>query len=252
MSRELEVKGIILRKTPFKETSYILEVFTSEWGQISVIAKGANRPKSRIQGMLERANELEMSLYHNPDSDWYVLKTAAVIHSHLHGQNYETMALIHAGIEIYLQLIITEDEAEKFYNLLSTYFLYIVTVKKNGVAVFWRFLLRLTLMLGIPMNLNRCVFCDREDEELRYAAFFPQKDGFACRDCSKPVNTAIPISKESAEILAILNKIGIFLDSLTISSNTIKEINNLFLVHFSHHFHKKFTLKSLDALCQTS
>lgn len=252
MGRDLDVKGIVLRKTPFKETSYILEVFTSERGQISVIAKGANRPKSRIQGMLERANELDMTLYHNPDSDWYVLKTAAIIHSHLHGQNYETMALIHSAIEIYLQLIITEDEAKRFYRLLSTYFLFIVKVKKNGIAIFWRFLLRLTLMLGIPMNLDSCVFCKRANDDLRFAAFFPQKDGFACRDCSKPVNVAISISKETSEILAIMNRIGNFLDSITLSSNAIKEINNLFLVHFSHHFHKKFSLKSLDALDLTS
>ena len=37
-----DVTGFILREFPYKETSKILEVFTREYGKISIIAKGIN------------------------------------------------------------------------------------------------------------------------------------------------------------------------------------------------------------------
>jgi DNA repair protein RecO (recombination protein O) len=45
--------GIILRKTPFSETSLILKVYTRESGLITLMAKGAKRPKSKFSGLLD-------------------------------------------------------------------------------------------------------------------------------------------------------------------------------------------------------
>lgn len=49
----LKSPGIILRKTPFSETSLILKVYTRESGLITLMAKGAKRPKSKFAGLLD-------------------------------------------------------------------------------------------------------------------------------------------------------------------------------------------------------
>ena len=43
----------VLHTYPFKETSLIVEIFSKEFGRISLIAKGARRPKSALRGMLQ-------------------------------------------------------------------------------------------------------------------------------------------------------------------------------------------------------
>jgi DNA repair protein RecO (recombination protein O) len=43
----------ILHTYPFKETSLIAELFSKSHGRISVVAKGARRPRSSLRGMLQ-------------------------------------------------------------------------------------------------------------------------------------------------------------------------------------------------------
>jgi DNA repair protein RecO (recombination protein O) len=43
----------ILHTRPYRETSFLCELFTADYGRISVVAKGARRPKSRGRGLLQ-------------------------------------------------------------------------------------------------------------------------------------------------------------------------------------------------------
>ncbi|MDC0182668.1 DNA repair protein RecO [Nitrosomonadales bacterium] len=49
----------VLHTYPFKETSLIAELFSKNYGRISVIAKGARRPRSSLRGMLQSFQLLE-------------------------------------------------------------------------------------------------------------------------------------------------------------------------------------------------
>ena len=44
--------GFALLNRPYTESSWIVEVFTLDYGRISLMAKGARRPKSRLKGVL--------------------------------------------------------------------------------------------------------------------------------------------------------------------------------------------------------
>lgn len=44
--------GVILHQHPYRETSLILEVFTRQYGRISIVARGARRPQSALRGVL--------------------------------------------------------------------------------------------------------------------------------------------------------------------------------------------------------
>ena len=46
-----EVEGIILKETPYKEHSKILQILTKEHGLISVMAKGVKSPKSKLRAL---------------------------------------------------------------------------------------------------------------------------------------------------------------------------------------------------------
>jgi len=45
--------------------------------------------------------------------------------------------------------------------MVQKYLNYIKTVKRNGIAIFWRFLLRIYKIYGISLDLQTCVICER-------------------------------------------------------------------------------------------
>ena len=57
------MKGFIIHQRKFKETSLFLELFTRCRGRLSVLAKGANRPKSTLGSDLQPLRLLEFTLY---------------------------------------------------------------------------------------------------------------------------------------------------------------------------------------------
>ena len=243
-NRDVQTTGIIFRKTPFKETSLILEVFTQEFGKISVIAKGIKREKSKDLGLTEILNELELVLHKT--NDWYILKSATLIKSHLFEVDFNKNILMQAAVEIYRQLIIPEEDSKKLYELLMKYFNYLKQVNINGIAIFWRFLLRVFIITGIELNLTKCIICKKQKND--FIGYYPQKNGFICKKCYRPVfdSSIIKISNDVASIFSNIYQIGNILDKIEISKFTINQINKIFLIHLSEHFHKKFHLRSLE------
>ncbi len=51
----------ILHRYPLSETSLILDVFTQDYGRISLVARGARQPKSRFRGLLRPFTPLHLS-----------------------------------------------------------------------------------------------------------------------------------------------------------------------------------------------
>jgi DNA repair protein RecO (recombination protein O) len=247
MSRDVKTNGIIIKKINFRETSVILDVLTPEYGVISIMAKGIRKQKSKNTGMIELLNELELNLYKNPNSDWYIYRSSQIINSHLFSINITTSILMQAPVEIIRQIIIPMDDSQAIYELLETYLEYIKTVKQNGIAIFWRFLLKLFRIIGIAFNITNCIECSKIKQ---FIAYFPQKHGFICEDCYHPVNDdqIFKISKNAADLISKLNNIGNYIDEILILKSTIKQLNRIFITHISEHFHKKILLKSIELL----
>ncbi len=53
--------AFILHGRDFRDTSRLLDVFTLEYGRVSLVAKGARSPRSRLQGVLEPFSPLIIS-----------------------------------------------------------------------------------------------------------------------------------------------------------------------------------------------
>ncbi len=247
MSRDIKTKGIIIKKINFRETSIILDVLTPEYGVISVMAKGIRTQKSKNTGLLEILNELELVLYKNPNSEWYIYKSSNIINAHLFNIDLPTGILMQAAVEVIRQIIIPIEDSQEIYKLLETYLEYIKTVKKNGIAIFWRFLLKLFRIIGIEFNITNCIECSQRKH---FVAYFPQKHGFICEDCYRPVydEKLFKINSNAAELISKLNNIGKYLNEISIPKSTIKQLNRIFITHLSEHFHKNFHLKSVELL----
>ncbi|MDP8201051.1 MAG: DNA repair protein RecO [Candidatus Tenebribacter burtonii] len=247
MSRDIKTKGIIIKKINFRETSIILDVLTPQYGVISIMAKGIRKQKSKNTGLLEILNELELDLYKNPSSEWYIYKSSQIINAHLFNIDLSTSILMQAAVEVIRQIIISIDDSQAIYKLLETYLQFIRTVNKNGIAIFWRFLLKLYKVMGIEFNISNCIECSQRKQ---FFAYFPQKHGFICEDCYHPVNNdqVFKINENAADLISKLKNIGNYIEEITISKPTVKQLNRIFITHLSEHFNKKIHLKSIELL----
>jgi DNA repair protein RecO (recombination protein O) len=244
-SRELNTRGIVLRKIPFKETSYIVDVLSKDFGHISLMAKGARSAKSKYVGQLELLNELDLTLYHNPSSEWHIYKSSSLIKAHLFETTFRVGIVMQAAVEILRQILVTNYDACEMYELFHKYLEYIETVKNNEIAIFWRFLLSLFKNIGIEFNLESCIMCSRKDN---FVGYFPQKHGFVCKECYRPIHESYILSfnAEIRDLFQNLPQIGNYLEDLKLSKNNIKRINQILLLHLTEHLHKTFYLKSLE------
>ena len=73
---ETVFKGIILRTRPLTESSLIVEVLSETEGRLSLVAKGARRPKSPFVGKLDLFHSIIFSYLRSKRSDLHTLREA--------------------------------------------------------------------------------------------------------------------------------------------------------------------------------
>jgi DNA repair protein RecO (recombination protein O) len=140
----------VLHTYPFKETSLIVEIFSKEFGRVSLVAKGARRPKSALRGMLQAFQALEASW-----SGIGELKT-------LHGIDWCDQYLPMEGNslicgfylnELLLRLLPKEDNYESLFNFYHTT-MENLSQGTNIEVTLRRFELKLLLELGYEVALK--------------------------------------------------------------------------------------------------
>ena len=60
-TRVVNQPGFVLHSYPYKETSLIVDVFTRDHGRVALVAKGAKRPHSKLRGVLQTFQPLNVS-----------------------------------------------------------------------------------------------------------------------------------------------------------------------------------------------
>jgi DNA repair protein RecO (recombination protein O) len=246
VSRDITCQGIILRTTKYRNSSLLIDIFSRELGRITILAKSILSEKNQYYHLMEIGNELDWQIQKS-ESHLYYFRNAELQNAYLHSLSYENSLPLYAAIELYLQLVIPTEESEQFYQLLSSYFVYMQTFKQNGIVIFWRFLLRIFHIYGSPLNLQSCCLCHSELQTNGTFSFI--HSGFVCEKCINQKNEYhYELSKEASDIISKLPKIGHFVNQLTLSPKTIKNINIIFLKHFEYHFHKTLHFKSLKSM----
>src|SRR3989338_4077393 len=102
----LKSPGLILRKIPYSDSSLILKVYTRESGLITLMAKGAKRPRSSFQGLLDMFN-LNQFLYPGKSrAEIHPLREAGLLREFRRLKTDPArQALAHVFMEIYIRYL---------------------------------------------------------------------------------------------------------------------------------------------------
>ena len=148
--------AVVLRAIEYSETSLIVTLFTRRHGQLTVMAKGARRPKSRFGSALQPMAYVQVVYYYKPERGLQTLTESAHVHV-LNGIS-NSMAGITAGLRmVELVRALTEDAEQNalLFNVLVQSLLRLNEAEAHAANVLPYFQLRLAAVLGFSPDVRR-------------------------------------------------------------------------------------------------
>ena len=116
----LKSEGVVLRRIKYGETSLIATLYTKSSGKISLIAKGARKPKSKFVGSLEPATHSSVIYYHKESREVQVLSEIEIINANIYiSENLRKSAVALAIVGLVDSVMSGTESNEELFELLT-------------------------------------------------------------------------------------------------------------------------------------
>ncbi|MDR7870168.1 MAG: DNA repair protein RecO [Tissierellaceae bacterium] len=221
----LKTEGIVLKDTKYQETSKILIIYTKSLGKISVMAKGANRPKSKLIANSQpfSYNEFQFSQGRN----FYYINAADIIDSFYDiRENMESMVYGFYILELVEKSVPDEEANDKIFLLLVKTLKILSELKDNYLRLIVAFELKYISFLGYRPYLNGCVMCGN-GESSGYK-FSNVEGGIICTNCyTKDLTAKILNSDVYDSMVKLLYAQLDELDNLNISDEILYRLHDI-------------------------
>ncbi len=154
MSELIRDPAIVLRTTPFSETSLILTVFTEHHGRIGLMAKGARRKvKNGSALVLEPGYEMEFVWAHKSSRDLQIVRESSLLNPHFGiRQSLEAIVIASSAIELLLRTQSDDDPHPELFCATARLLDACESAASARWPVFWKFHLVLLSQLGFAVG----------------------------------------------------------------------------------------------------
>ncbi len=177
----LRADGFVLRIRDFAESDLIVTLFTEQWGKRTAIAKRARRLNSRLGGVFDLLNRVEVVFY--PKSRLDLVSQGALLQGfpHLKGDLNVVAAALSVG-RLLDRLLPFHQPEERVYSLFGR-FLDLLEAGDHSVdRLRLSVTLKLLAFLGHRPRLAGCVRCGSESGPFLFAS---ECGGVLCRACTR-------------------------------------------------------------------
>ncbi|MCD6495145.1 DNA repair protein RecO [Candidatus Bipolaricaulota bacterium] len=172
-------EAFVLRVRDFAESDLIVTLFTTEWGKRTAIAKGARRFKSRLGGVFDLLNHVEVVFYAKAQLD--LISQGALISGYprLKGSIDTVLAALSVGK--LLDRLLPAHQREQapymiFEQLLDLLEERVPQWEQTNLAA----MLKIVSVLGHRPQFTACVHCGSTRGPFR---FVPTRGGIVCTKC---------------------------------------------------------------------
>src|SRR3990172_7991107 len=153
-----KIEGIVLRRRSFGEADRLVTVLTRDRGKLTVLAKGARRPRSRLGGRLEPPTRFRALVAEGRTLD--VISQVDVIDAHPQLRTgLERMGLTNIALEMADRALADRHPHPDVYGLL-TEVLALLNAGVGELAPVW-FAARLLVLTGHRPSVDQCLVCGR-------------------------------------------------------------------------------------------
>lgn len=236
--------AVVLQAFPYSESSKILRLLTPHHGVCSVMAKGAQRPKSRFGGLLETFTEGQAEIFFKEGRDLHTLSGFDLTRSRqVLGHDLTAFAGGSLLAELVLRFGTSEAQPELF-RLVSTALNRLTEAdpalrQEVVIADAWL----LIAFLGFRPQMDACVSCGEALQRNLDARFDVEGGGVACLRC-RPAGRLFDAASR-AELRAMVEG-----EAVTRSFTNPALQRALLRVFLTSHLTRDHALRSLDLFLQ--
>ncbi len=206
-----KTEAVILTTHNWSESSRTVELFTRDFGKLSLVDKGGRRFKTK-RGRLIPFARLEVTFYKSEKSASGYLSEVALLEPYPLEKDGSIGRLGYASAACELLRFLLSDEQPQpgLYRLFVRFLSLVESTEKRFLpGLFLTFFLRLLSHLGYHPSLAHCVNCGRpavsEEEESPEQFFFsPERGGILCPSCQTAGDYYIPLSDMTIKQLVAL------------------------------------------------
>ncbi len=143
---------IILRSIDYQESSKIITVLSKEHGKISLIARGARRLKSKLAGLIEVGNILDVVYYYKETRSLHTLSEASVAYQSLSfRQDFEKASVLYSTLELITQLTHENQKNTDIFNFADSFIRWLGNLDNVNLLIFPYVQIRMAQLIGIGL-----------------------------------------------------------------------------------------------------
>jgi len=162
-------EAFVLRVRDFGESDLIVTLFTEDWGKRTAIAKGARRFKSRLGGVFDLLNRVEVVFYAKAQLD--LISQGALISGYPH---------LKGSLETLDRLLPPHQQEPAAYTILARLLALLEEGVPQGEQTAVAGMLKLFAVLGHRPHLTACVRCGSVHGPFRFVS---ARGGIVCTKC---------------------------------------------------------------------
>lgn len=234
-----KVEGIILKESPYGDTSKIIQVLTKEYGLISIMCKGAKSVKSKLRASTLLFTYGDFYIYYKENklsnlTNVDVLDIFPNIRS-----NITLIGYISYLSDLTIQVLKQAQNASIYNDLMEA----IKKIEKNYDPMIITNIIELKFLpyLGVGISLDGCALCGNKNEIVTIDG---DSGGYICKNC---YTNEIIVDSKTLKLLRMYYLIDIkSISEIKISPKIKNEINT-----FIEKYYDRYTglyLKSKEFL----
>lgn len=246
MLRQLE--GIVLRSQDYGETHKIITLFTKEVGKITAIARGANKPKSKLSAVSQVFIKGEYLVYITKGLG--TVQQGQSVNSH----RYIREDIIKTAYAAYMLELTDKLMDEKSPDAFIYHQLQQTMAWMNEADTFMIPLLMYEMKLynkgGFAPVVDRCVNCGKTDE---LTSFSIQEGGVLCRRCFSLDERAVQLPANLIKSLSVFLQVGLErIGNISLKKQNEQLLRTIFLEYYDvyggYYLKSRKFLKQIDLL----
>ncbi|MHC5211239.1 MAG: DNA repair protein RecO [Planctomycetota bacterium] len=197
-------EALVLRRTPFGETSQVAEFMTRDRGRVSLILKGVHRERSGIGGPVDLLDHCRITWWARRSSRSLApLRERRVLSHHPGLRSRED--LLAAGLYLVELLQTLAPEGQRQQGLFIHALAYLSALEarppvRNVPAIVFALEGGVLRMTGFLPVLDRCVSCERRPQGHRSLRYDPGRGGIVCSACREPTDETYPLLAAAADL----------------------------------------------------
>lgn len=201
MSESVTLDGVVLSRRSFAEGDLSVMLFTKQRGKISVVARGARKPKSKLAGVTEPGVEgqFQVILGRNRLIMGQVMPSNSRVSIHRH---YEPLMAMLYMLELISAVAPENIPSDSLYRLLG-FGLGMIDQAADPISSVATLQCLLLHSQGISPRFDVCMRC-RETQDGRSTQVSMGYGGLICDRCSFDVHDLVKLNQGSANIWAQL------------------------------------------------